>query len=70
MKKLSVLFLLLPLQLLAQPFSSSEINRWKQEAKAVTIIRDNWGIPHIMVKQMQMPFLVYSMHNVKMILSV
>ena len=47
MKKLSVLFWLLPLQLLAQPFSSSEINRWKQEAKAVTIIRDNWGIPHI-----------------------
>lgn len=27
--------------------SPSEINRWKQSAKNVTIIRDNWGIPHI-----------------------
>ena len=38
--------LLLPLQLFAQ-FSKEEINRWQQEAKQVTIIRDNWGIPHI-----------------------
>ncbi len=39
-------FLLLPLQLLAQ-FSTKEINRYQQEAKQVTIIRDNWGIPHV-----------------------
>ncbi len=38
--------LLLPLQLFAQ-FSKEEINRWQHEAKNVTIIRDNWGIPHI-----------------------
>ena len=45
MKKI-ILFLLLPLQLLAQ-FSVKEINRYQKEAKQVTIIRDNWGIPHI-----------------------
>jgi acyl-homoserine-lactone acylase len=46
MKKL-VLLLLLPAQLFAQNFSSAEINRWQQQANRVTIIRDNWGIPHI-----------------------
>jgi acyl-homoserine lactone acylase PvdQ len=46
MKKLLFL-LLLPLHLCAQPFSQQEIARWQQQAKQVTIIRDNWGIPHI-----------------------
>lgn len=46
MKYLSVL-LLFPLQLLAQSFSKAEINKWKQQAKQVTIIRDIWGVPHI-----------------------
>lgn len=43
------LFLLiaLPLKIFAQPFSSSEIETWKQRAAAITIIRDNWGIPHV-----------------------
>ncbi|MES1220908.1 MAG: penicillin acylase family protein, partial [Bacteroidota bacterium] len=41
------LFLLLPFHLFAQQFSQSEINRWEAQAKHVTIIRDNWGIPHI-----------------------
>ena len=41
------LFLLLPFQLFAQNFSPKEIAQWKQQAKNVTIIRDNWGIPHI-----------------------
>ncbi|MEO8765402.1 MAG: penicillin acylase family protein [Ginsengibacter sp.] len=45
MKKLFCV-LMLPLQLYAQ-FSKEEINRWEKEAKKVTIIRDNWGIPHI-----------------------
>lgn len=45
--KLIVLILLIPVQLLAQPFTGSEISRWQQTAKQVTIIRDNWGIPHI-----------------------
>ena len=32
---------------LAQKYSSTEIKRFKQQAAAVTIVRDNWGIPHI-----------------------
>lgn len=40
------LLLLLPLQLLAQP-SKSDLLRWQKQAANVTIIRDNWGIPHI-----------------------
>ncbi|HVG11758.1 MAG TPA: penicillin acylase family protein [Flavisolibacter sp.] len=47
MKKYIVLFLLLPLQLVAQPFTKAETSRWEAQAKKVTIIRDNWGIPHI-----------------------
>jgi acyl-homoserine-lactone acylase len=31
----------------AQPFSKTEIARWQQQSQNVTIIRDNWGIPHI-----------------------
>ncbi|MGC4036868.1 MAG: penicillin acylase family protein [Chitinophagaceae bacterium] len=33
--------------LLAQPFNKQEISRWEKQAKQVTIIRDNWGIPHV-----------------------
>ena len=39
--------LLLPGTATAQKFSKTEVARFKTEAKAVTIIRDNWGIPHI-----------------------
>lgn len=39
--------LLLPLQLFAQPFSKTEISRWQKQAAGVTIIRDNYGIPHV-----------------------
>lgn len=46
MKKL-MLFLLLPVQLIAQHFSPVEISRWEKQAKQVSIIRDNYGIPHI-----------------------
>lgn len=42
-----LIFLLLPLQLFTQPFSKQEIARWEKQAKNITIIRDNWGIPHI-----------------------
>lgn len=46
MKKL--LFLLLfPFQLFSQPVDKKEIARFEKHAKHVTIIRDNWGIPHI-----------------------
>lgn len=46
MKKL-LLFVLLPLQVLAQPFSKQEIARWEKQSKNITIIRDNYGVPHI-----------------------
>ena len=42
-----ILILLLPIQLLAQPFSKSEIARWEKQAKNVTIIRDHYGVPHV-----------------------
>jgi acyl-homoserine lactone acylase PvdQ len=42
-----LVFLFFPFQLFAQNFTSKEINRWKQEANNVTIIRDNFGIPHV-----------------------
>ncbi|MFY7838752.1 MAG: penicillin acylase family protein [Lacibacter sp.] len=41
------LLLFLPFFSAAQSFSSAEINKWKQQAQRVTIIRDNWGIPHV-----------------------
>jgi len=31
----------------AQPFSQAEISRWKKQAAGITIIRDNFGIPHV-----------------------
>ena len=46
MKKI-LLLIFLPLQLFAQPFSKEEITRWEKQSSNVTIIRDNWGIPHI-----------------------
>jgi acyl-homoserine lactone acylase PvdQ len=42
-----ILIFLLPLSLTAQTFTQQEINQWEQQAKQVTIIRDNWGIPHV-----------------------
>ncbi|MBD2756423.1 penicillin acylase family protein [Spirosoma validum] len=31
----------------AQSFTKTEIARWQQQAKQITITRDTWGIPHI-----------------------
>ena len=45
--KILILVFLLPLQLLAQGFTTVEVKRWEMQSKQVTIIRDNWGIPHI-----------------------
>jgi acyl-homoserine lactone acylase PvdQ len=39
--------LVLPALTQAQPFSVQEQRRYEAEAKAVTIIRDQWGVPHI-----------------------
>ena len=46
MKNILIL-LLLPAQLIAQSFTAKEIARWEKQANNITIIRDNWGIPHI-----------------------
>ena len=40
-------FFCLPIQILAQPFSKTEIAKWTLQANNITIIRDNWGIPHV-----------------------
>jgi acyl-homoserine lactone acylase PvdQ len=42
-----LIILLFPLQLAAQPFSKTEITRWVKQAANITIIRDNYGIPHV-----------------------
>ncbi len=47
MKKYIAILLLLPLQVLAQPFSQTETTRWQKQAANVTIIRDNYGVPHV-----------------------
>jgi acyl-homoserine-lactone acylase len=49
MKKLLFLFFL-PLQSIAQFSSTAELRQWEDRAKSVTIIRDQWGIPHVFGK--------------------
>jgi acyl-homoserine-lactone acylase len=46
MKK-TLIFLFFPLTLIAQSFTQKEISHWEKQAQGVTIIRDNWGIPHV-----------------------
>ncbi|MEA5256929.1 penicillin acylase family protein [Arcicella aquatica] len=46
MRKIILLFFL-PFSILAQKFSTTEISRFEAQSKRVSIIRDNWGIPHI-----------------------
>lgn len=46
MKKI-ILLLLISSTLAAQPFTNNEIARWQKQATRVTIIRDQWGIPHV-----------------------
>src|ERR1043165_3346915 len=47
MMKQLLFWLLVPSFVFSQTFTSQEITRYKTEAQHVTIIRDNWGIPHI-----------------------
>ncbi len=47
MKSFLLILCLSPFKIIAQPFSKTEIAKWQQQAQQVTIIRDNWGIPHI-----------------------
>ena len=45
--KIILLVLLFPLQVFSQPFSKTEISKWEKQADNITIIRDNYGIPHV-----------------------
>lgn len=49
MKKL-LLLCCFPLQLLAQS-TTEPVAAWQQQAQDITIIRDNWGVPHIYGKK-------------------
>jgi acyl-homoserine-lactone acylase len=42
-----LLFFIFPFSLFAQPVAKSTIARWEKQAQQITIMRDNWGIPHI-----------------------
>ena len=46
MKQLLLSFFI-PSFVFSQTFTSQEINKYEAEAQQVTIMRDNWGIPHI-----------------------
>ena len=47
MRKIFLLLGLMPLLSLAQRFTSNEVQRWKMQAGRVTIIREQYGVPHI-----------------------
>jgi acyl-homoserine lactone acylase PvdQ len=46
-KSLFIAFITLPFFTLAQKYTAAEIKRFEHEATLVTIVRDNWGVPHI-----------------------
>src|SRR6185312_376343 len=50
MKKLFIVLVLLCGSSFASQPSKSDIAKWEQEARDVTIIRDDWGIAHIYAK--------------------
>src|SRR4051812_48717446 len=45
--KIPLLFFSLYVQFAVPSFANQELEHWELQAKQVTIIRDNWGIPHI-----------------------
>jgi len=47
MKRLLLAFAAVSASLAFQGDSSADLARWKQEARNITIIRDNWGIAHV-----------------------
>src|ERR1043166_9620765 len=42
-----LLLIFIPSWAFAQPLTQQEISRCKAEAQHVTIIRDNWDVPHV-----------------------
>ena len=49
-KILFFILLAFPLLSIAQKYPPKEIEKFEREARGVTIIRDNWGVPHIYAK--------------------
>ncbi len=47
LKNIFFVCLLISTQLSAQTFSQNEIKAWEKQATNITIIRDNYGVPHI-----------------------
>ena len=47
MKKLLLTFALITLACSSQRESTDEVARWEARAEGITIIRDDWGVPHI-----------------------
>jgi len=47
MKKLFLSFVLVGLACAPQSDTSDEVARWEARAEGITIIRDDWGVPHI-----------------------
>ena len=47
MKKLVVLPFVFVLLIAAMPRDTDEVAAWKQQASRITIVRDDWGIPHV-----------------------
>jgi len=44
---ITIVLIFFPIVTFAQLFNQNEIKRASEQAKTVTIIRDNWGVPHI-----------------------
>src|SRR5256885_8654862 len=47
MNKLALILLAACAATASAQSSRTDLARWKQQAKAVTIVRDDWGIPHV-----------------------
>src|SRR5689334_12017492 len=47
MKRLAALFVLLWAGNAFAEVSRSDVARWQHRAQSVTIIRDDWGVPHV-----------------------
>ena len=72
MKKVIILFLLALLSCAPNEKDlkgSKDLQRWKEQAENVEIIRDDLEFPMFMESQMLMLFLVYYMRSAKMILT-
>ena len=47
MRKLILVVALVAASAASQPTSSPDVGRWEKQARNITIVRDDWGIPHV-----------------------